>query len=383
MATQGKVKHREIYEHIHHGIVSGRFAVGDRIPTETELSQQFNASRVTVARALRDLEQQGLLIRRRGAGTFVSQRQSEKAQLLGLISPDTPGIFSMITDSLARLAHDNGLGLLLGRQLTGDAGRLKQDVDALCEQYIHRKVAGVFFSPIDAAPEIASLNHRIADALEKARIPVVLLDRDISDFPCRSRFDLVGLDNVHAGYVLAEHLIGLGYRRIVFPHPDRRVSTVTARIAGYHEALRAHGIACDPTWTALGDNTDVDFVRGLLRRTKADAMICVNDHDAAKMMRSLAALSVNVPGDLALVGVDDDRWATYLSVALTTLRQPCSEIASAAMTLMLERMARPSLPAREICLAGELIVRESCGASLRGLAPSTSKPTGVQAKCNA
>ncbi|MGB9623597.1 MAG: substrate-binding domain-containing protein, partial [Phycisphaerae bacterium] len=58
--------------------------------------------------------------------------------------------------------------------------------------------------------------------------------------------------------------------------------------------------------------------------------------------------------------------ATLVLVPLTTMRQPCARIGEMAVRLMVERLADPSLPAREVSFDCELIVRESCGAVLRG-----------------
>jgi GntR family transcriptional regulator, arabinose operon transcriptional repressor len=47
------------------------------------------------------------------------------------------------------------------------------------------------------------------------------------------------------------------------------------------------------------------------------------------------------------------------------VRQPCREIGEAALTAMLERVARPYLPVREILLDCQLVVRKSCGGQAR------------------
>jgi DNA-binding LacI/PurR family transcriptional regulator len=61
------------------------------------------------------------------------------------------------------------------------------------------------------------------------------------------------------------------------------------------------------------------------------------------------------------MGMDDVTYASLLPVPLTTMHQPCQEIGMAAMSLMLERVARPEMPARHVMLDCPLIVRESCG----------------------
>jgi len=71
---------------------------------------------------------------------------------------------------------------------------------------------------------------------------------------------------------------------------------------------------------------------------------------------------IRVPHDLRVVGFDDARYATLLQPALTTVHQPCAEIAVVAYRALVERIASPTLPPRTLALAPRLVVRESCGA---------------------
>jgi LacI family transcriptional regulator len=115
----------------------------------------------------------------------------------------------------------------------------------------------------------------------------------------------------------------------------------------------------------LGDPTDRKFARALVAGGQADALICANDLTAAELMRTLGGIGCKVPGDVRVVGFDNIKYATLLSVPLTTMHQPCREIATVAYRVMLERIADPTLPARYIQLSSHLVVRESCGAYLR------------------
>ena len=81
-------------------------------------------------------------------------------------------------------------------------------------------------------------------------------------------------------------------------------------------------------------------------------------------MRSLESLGIRVPHDVRVVGFDDVKYATLLSVALTTIHQPCRDIAGIAFRTMLQRIAEPALPACSLALTPALVVRESCGAYL-------------------
>ena len=72
-------KHRQVYRSLEREIRDGRFQEGDRLPSEADLVRQFGASRITVGRAVRDLQRAGLVERRAGSGTYVRTRPAVAA----------------------------------------------------------------------------------------------------------------------------------------------------------------------------------------------------------------------------------------------------------------------------------------------------------------
>jgi DNA-binding LacI/PurR family transcriptional regulator len=79
-------------------------------------------------------------------------------------------------------------------------------------------------------------------------------------------------------------------------------------------------------------------------------------------MHTLISLGQRIPSDIRVVGIDDVKYARLLPVPLTTQRQPCRDIGKVALSVMLDRIANPDLPPRDVLLGCELIVRKSCGA---------------------
>ena len=354
-------KHRQIYAALRRDMQSGRLANGARLPSEAELGQTFGASRITVARAMRDLQVEGLVERRAGSGTFVRGARPAAGLTFGLLIPDLgdteifePMCQGMMASPLAQ-AH----ALVWGSP--GDVEGKADRAWVLCRQYIDRRVAGVFFAPLEGVAGQDAANARILAALDAARIPVVLLDRPALPYPGRGTHDLVGIDNRRAGFVVAAHLLALGARRIGFVARPHAAATVAAREAGYREALFAGGIDADRGLIARLDPHDGLAVSAWMSTARPDAIVCANDRTAAHLMPALLRLGYTIPGDVRMAGIDDLEYASLLPVPLTTLRQPTRQIGDAALSVMLERVARRDLPPRDVLLHCELIVRESCG----------------------
>jgi DNA-binding LacI/PurR family transcriptional regulator len=240
-----------------------------------------------------------------------------------------------------------------------------EDALALCRQFCERRVQGVFFAPMENIPDREAVNQEIGRMLQQAGIAVVLLDRDIAEFPGRSAFDLVGIDNFAAGHVLADHLIAVGNRKFRFLARPGYPSTTDLRLAGCRESLlRARLKQTEPlAW--FGEPGDAGFVRKMLAGNAPDAILCSNDQTAAKLIQTLSGMGIRLPQDVRVVGFDDVRYATLLTVPLTTIRQPCAAIGAAAVRAMQERIQAPDRPAQHTTLPFSLIVRESCGSGLQ------------------
>jgi GntR family transcriptional regulator of arabinose operon len=355
-------KHRQVYEALQRQIQSGRWKGGDRLPSENELVRTFGASRITVGRAVRDLQTAGLVERRAGSGTYVKAARSTGGLSFGLLIPDLgeteifePMCQGMMASPLAR-EH----ALVWGSANTGVTAKDEHAWD-LCRQYIDRGVSGVFFAPLEVTPQKDDVNQRIVRALDAARIPVVLLDRPPYPYPQRGHHDLVGIDNRRAGFAITAHLARHGCRRIAFVALPNAAATVNAREAGYREALYTFDVPVNRDAVRYIDPADAAPVRALLKSCRPDAIVCANDRAAGRLMRTLLELERAIPDDVRLVGIDDVDYASLLPVPLTTLRQPTRQIGDAALSAMLDRIRRPDLPPRDIFLQCELIVRASCG----------------------
>src|SRR5215212_514100 len=156
-------KHRQISRQLLAEIAAGKYGPSGRLPSEAQLVRRFGVSRPTVARALRDLQDQGLVERRVGSGSYVRGPVAPDIQRqFGLLIPGlgTTEIFEVICGELAGLARVHGYGLLWGGSHPRPQGDVSiEDAEGLCEQFVRSQVAGVFFAPFEHTARREEVNR--------------------------------------------------------------------------------------------------------------------------------------------------------------------------------------------------------------------------------
>jgi len=353
-------KYERICRSIKQAIASSEYKAGQRLPSESELVSLFGASRITVNRALRELQLGGIIDRRAGSGSYV-RAQPERSYTFGLLIPDLglTEIFEPMCRGMASAEETDHRHVLLWSKSLGDSEAKESQATELCQRMVSEKVSGAFFAPLELTPAKDAVNQVIVENFNRAGMPIILLDRDLVAYPARSRYDLVGIDNRRAGYAIAAHLLEVGCRRIAFVARPGSAPTVEARIAGYREAILDSHIEWEPRFVQRIAPWDKDAVKEMLATVKPDGIVCANDFTAANLMKTLGALGVAVPNEICLAGIDDVKYASLLPVPLTTIHQPCVKMGAAAVAAMVQRIRNPDLPARDILLDFHLVVRES------------------------
>lgn len=362
MSKSGKEtsrKHAIISSDLRTRILSGDLPGGAKIDTERELANRYGVSRPTVTRALKDLADEGLIERRVGAGSFVSIPSSEPVhRTFGLMVPGLGRgeIFEPVCARIAERAATEQFTLSWGGSTGG--GTTQEGLLGAVQRYIAQGVDGIFFQPTELNPSRERINNDIIDILKESRIPVVLLDADYLPFPERSKFDIVGIDNIRAAWVATDHFIGQGAKRVDFVTRPYTATTAERRIDGYRLSLLSAGIPPNPAWEHSLDPEDNGAVQRLVDSGARD-IICVNDETAALIIPGFERLGFRVPEDIRVIGFDDVKYARLVRVPLTTLRQPCEAIGDAAVDAMLSRIARPTQAPREFLLEAEFMIRRS------------------------
>jgi LacI family transcriptional regulator len=216
---------------------------------------------------------------------------------------------------------------------------------------------------------------------------VMLLDRTPDP-----RIPSIRIDDEHGAYLATHHLVSLGHRRIA------HISVVGGRLdendgspqfdryQGYVRALREAGLAVDPRAVVQGPGLMPGGRQSALellarfpdRRSRPTAVFVYNDLAAVGMLRALYQAAIDVPRDMAIVGFHGLELGEYTTPSLTSIGHPRAELGELGAALLLERIEQGIGPApfiesvtpAEQVLPVELLIRESCGATLHGAVPA-------------
>ncbi|MFB2554173.1 LacI family DNA-binding transcriptional regulator [Herbiconiux liangxiaofengii] len=166
----------------------------------------------------------------------------------------------------------------------------------------------------------------------------------------------VDVDNLESARHATDYLVGLGRRRIATIAGRQDMPAGVDRLNGWHSALEHSGPVEFGDFTQASGSAAME--RLLDREPDIDGVFAANDQMAAGAMRVLADRGRSVPGDVAVVGFDDDSFAPTLSPPLTTVRQPSMELGASMAEVLMRLIANEPAPLRTI-IPTELVLRAS------------------------
>ncbi|NDJ76633.1 MAG: LacI family transcriptional regulator [Chloroflexi bacterium] len=196
-----------------------------------------------------------------------------------------------------------------------------------------------------------------AQLLVEKGYPVVVMGYTRHDIPC------IHADDEGGAYVLTQHLLALGHRRIGLITGPANTMAVQARWRGFETAMR--DAAHDPTGTAFaeGDFATESGYSGAaeLFETYPDltAILAFNDAMALGAVRWLRENDILVPDDVSVAGFDDVPSAEFHSPSLTTVRLSSVESGQRAVQLLLSLLDQRSTNGSKIVMPTHLVVRET------------------------
>lgn len=356
------LKFEALAQELRRRVLSGTWAEGSKLPTERELMRTTGLSLTTVRRAYDALVEEELIVRRRGAGTFVAPRESAAAASalrIGVMLPEAHSYFGTAVRGIEEALTAVGATLALviteyhaHREDDALAGLLRDGVD------------GLIVVPV--LTQDAALDTRRLERVLEQPVPLVLMERRLPGPTALDDTEHVVSDHAGGAVDAVRHLRELGHERIALIHRERAYTSLGV-VDGYHAACERAGIeprvfgVDAPTWGgAVADD--------ILERFRADgvtAALVLGDPEATLLEVRAAHAGLSIPGDLALVSYDDE-FADLAPIPLTAIAPAKQVMGRLAAELILGRITeRSARPVHQIRLRPRLVVRESCGARSR------------------
>jgi LacI family transcriptional regulator len=201
-------------------------------------------------------------------------------------------------------------------------------------------------------------------ALER-RIPTIVVDLEVRG----DRAGYVTSDNVAGGRLAVDHLASLGHERIATITGLVHTTPGGDRLRGYRDGLHAHGLVDRPEYVREGDfYPDSGAVRMqelLALPEPPTAVFAASDDMAMGALSAIAEAGLSVPGDVSVVGFDDDELAPLLRPPLTTVRQNKGALGAAAGGALIDLIDSEAKAPPALVLPVELVIRESSAAPAR------------------
>ncbi len=231
-----------IYDDLRRGIQDGSYPPGSRLPSEKELSEKYNVSRITSKKSLEMLADENLITRKPGKGSYVLG-DGDPTEVLQE-KKETEGRRHLVGVVMDAFGPAFGCEMLMGieyecRKRGYDMffkctyGDMEEENRAI-RSLVELGVEGIILMCVQGETYNAEIMK-----LALQGFPMVLVDRKLKGLP----IPFVGTDNYRAAKELTNYLIEEGHRRICFLSQSlRRITSVTERFEGYRDSQLEHGI---------------------------------------------------------------------------------------------------------------------------------------------
>ena len=263
-----------------------------------------------------------------------------------LLSPFTPPVVRGIQD---RLKENNFFSLIVN-----------SDWDSEQEQ---AGIISLLSRPVDGIIFVEYSHVTSSETLANANKPGVFVHR-LFGTPIKNS---VVPDDIYGATLAVEHLIHLGHRSIAHISGLKNWHNSKERLEGYKKSLEKHGIALVEEWIVPGDwevEGGYQGAQSLLQLpNRPTAIFAANDLMALGAICAIQDAGLSVPHDMAVVGYDNREFTWIARPHITTVVMPVYEMGRIAAEILLQQIADGTRDNDEVKVRGELIVRDTCGAS--------------------
>ncbi len=341
-------------------ILRGEWQPGYKIPSERDLGKEFSLHRLTVSKGLVNLATEGLVVRRRGQGTFVAEQPRQQTQrkfvkfIPSVSSKEGVTVRHGVLEGIHRVLTRAGyhVGVDFCHQVGDEIEILRQDKDPFHAGFV------VWYVPDDQV-------SRELERLKKEGYPFVLVDA----FPANLETDYVVTDNIEGSQSVVRYLTQAGHKTIAYITRKVDRTSLEDRLTGFVRGMITNRLPITEKSTTLLNNGTYEDALGevapaldhlLSGPDRPTAIFFSHDDLALRALDILRTKNIRVPADISIVGYDNIDASAYGPVPLTTVAQDFFEIGKTAGQILLEKLEKKAGNRPfQICVKPNLVERQS------------------------
>ncbi|MFT4006133.1 MAG: GntR family transcriptional regulator [Lacrimispora sp.] len=335
-----EAKYMAVVQWVQEQIESGSIGMGDKLPSENEMSLQFHLSRQTVRHAIDVLEQQKLVTRIQGSGTYAGScargGRQEKYFNIAVISTYVDSyIFPAVLKGIERVLSKSGYTM----QVAFTGNRTEREREALDKILEKGLIDGLIVEPAKSA--LPNPNLHYYRKLMEQQIPVLFFNSRYPELnlPC------VSLNDVLVGEKAADYLIRAGHKEIggIFKCDDGQGHL---RYSGFARSMERAGLKLDRKrilWIDSESMKDMElWADYLFRRLEGSTgVVCYNDEVAYLLSGICLKRGIRIPEDLSLVSIDNSDLSTMGEVSITSFPHPMEALGRKTAENMINLIENP------------------------------------------
>jgi LacI family transcriptional regulator len=327
-----------------------------------DIAKKLNISASSVSRGLADSPEIGIKTKKKifdmvakmgyqPNHTARNLRQKQTNTIGVLVHTLNSNFISSVLAGIETATAEAGYDILIAHSSESYTKELSN-----AKNLFHRRVDGVIAS---LSVETVDLDH--FKPFAERGTPVIFFDRVEQDENCTQ----VVIDNLRCGYTATKHLIEQGCKRIAHITGSLTRNVYKQRYDGYRKALTEHKLPFNDSLLVvndLGENATVEAAMAVLKmKPIPDAIFITNDFAAAVCIRTLKKHGIAVPGDIAIIGFNNDPIGKIVEPSLTTINYPGRDIGQIAAKNLINHLKGHNdiQQTNTITVRSELIIRES------------------------
>ncbi|MBE5884257.1 MAG: GntR family transcriptional regulator [Lachnospiraceae bacterium] len=334
---EAQTKYQALINCINEQIVAKALRPGDKLPSENELAEQFHISRQTVRKAIGVLEEDGVVCRVKGSGTYLNyypQENPEQKNNIAVITTYVESyIFPKTIHGIEKVLSESGYSV----QISFTNNTLEKEKSILEDLLARNDVAGVIVEGTKSG--LPNPNIHLYRKLIAKKLPVLFINTYYPELDVPH----VSLNDVSVAKKAVNYLIQNGHRDIgaILKLDDGQGRQ---RYLGYLSAMEAAGYPVTDSrmvWIDTDESKQLAYCTDkiLNRLEGCTALLCYNDQIAFQLVRILMQNGIKVPEDVSIISIDDSDLARHSEVPITSLTHPKEELGAKAAEVLLQLIA--------------------------------------------